>query len=104
MEITIIERFNIIGILPEKSDLMEMQLVKDIKEKLYLASQECEENNIVTNEAGGVSIPTGNLYKKTDFDLSKYEIGVIEKALRAIAEKREVTENLLSLFDLFNVK
>lgn len=86
MELKGIERVRVTDIVPQKGNILEQKIVKDIIEKAGLSVEELIQAEFTTTQEG-IQFNTkklGELSKEIDFtkieiDLMKKQIGVLEK-------------------------
>ncbi len=97
MELTVLERMAILGLLVPEGDLIYLRAKRDLVEKVGLTADEILEFKVV--EADGLmrwdmTIPQG---KK--IDLSNGEIAMVSDVLKKHVEDKKLHENHLSLYE-----
>ena len=97
MELTVLERMAILGLLVPEGDLIYLRAKRDLVEKVGLTADEILEFKVV--EADGLmrwdmTIPQG---KK--IDLSNGEIAMVSDVLKKLVEDKKLHENQLSLYE-----
>ena len=97
MELTVLERMAILGLLVPEGDLIYLRAKRDLVEKVGLTADEILEFKVV--EADGLmrwdmTIPQGK-----EVDLSNGEIAMISDVLKKLVEDKKLHENQLSLYE-----
>ncbi|KKM22021.1 hypothetical protein LCGC14_1629570 [marine sediment metagenome] len=97
MELTVLERMAILGLLIPEGDLIYLRAKRDLVEKVGLTADEILEFKVV--EADGLmrwdmTIPQGK-----EVDLSNGEIAMISDVLKKLVEDKKLHENQLSLYE-----
>ncbi len=97
MELTVMERMAVLGLLVPEGDLIYLRAKRDLVEKVGLTADEILEFKVV--EADGLmrwdlTIPQG---KK--IDLSSGEVAMISDVLKKLVEDKKLHENHLSLYE-----
>lgn len=101
MRLTVLERINILGILPSEGNFVTLKIVRDLRGNLSFSEEEIKRLNIQQQDAQiswnsaaedpeGAEVPIGE--KATD---------VIVEALRKLDREAKLTEPLLSVWEKF---
>ena len=100
MELTILERLMLLGILPEKGDLTTVRIVRKLREALSPTEAEHVEHKIQSSPDGNVKWENDR-EKPIELGAKAHEIAV--KALEKLDSEGAITEQHLSLCDKFGV-
>ena len=98
MELTILERLTLLGVLPESGNFVTMKILQRLRLALGFSEEDVEKYSMVVtadnvkwdNEAEPVNIPLGKVARAE-----------IVKALEAVDEAGKVTAQHMSLFEKF---
>lgn len=104
MDLTIMERFTLLSVLPEQGNLGTLRIVRKLREDLGFTEDELVEYKVEFGDNGRVewgkeyatvekTIPMGAVARQTVVDV-----------LTALNEKEEVGLQHLSLFDKFEIE
>lgn len=99
MKLNVLERINLLGILPKEGNFVTLKIIKDLKSNLSFTEEEIKEFNIVTNENN----VTWNIKGQEEKEISIGEkaTDVIVEALKKLDETKKLTEQYYSLYEKF---
>ena len=98
MELTIIERFMALNILPEEGNVIKMRMRLKLIEKLGLTNDEMEKFEVKQLDDGNVKW-RNDLPQETEVDLKGPEIAAIGENLKKLSEDDKLKPEQLSLYD-----
>jgi len=100
MILKIKDRILILSILPKESDILTQRIVKDLKGNLGLNEEDWKEYEIVANPAGGVKW-NPDKDKGVEIEIGEKGKAIICDALKLLDTQKKVTEDFISVFDMF---
>jgi hypothetical protein len=104
MELNVVDRINILGVLPKEGNALTLKIVRDLQDSLTLTEEEY--NEFVRKR----TLPDGRIVddlKPDKINATKdVKIGakaneIITEALKSLDEKKELHITLLSLYERF---
>lgn len=105
LTLTIIERFVLSTILPQKGNMLDMKVTRDISEKISTSQLEIEKYGVKSEATpSGIQIRVnedGKLFKKTII-LSEAEKEVLQKQAKELETKKEITIQNMDVIDQIN--
>ena len=102
MKVTLVERIQILTLLPEKGDLKTLRIVKDIESKLVITQDEIVNYNFKLTEDGkAYSWNEEGRAATLDVEFTNLELDEIKKVLKALETKQELSKSLLDLYIKF---
>jgi hypothetical protein len=108
--LTILERFKIQQVLPEKGNFLNMRAVRKLREAMSLTDREQREHGIeelVTpdgKETGQFYIPrSANDYERK-FDFSSKQVKLVRDALTKLEREEKLDKDMVSLWEKFAAK
>jgi len=99
MELSVLERFLALQLLPEKGDFTTLRTVQEARTNLSLTEEEVKEFELKSEEGRMSWNAKGS--EPREIELSKGAIKLISDALIALNEKKELKEGQLSLYEKF---
>ena len=103
MKLTIKERLNFGALYPEKGNIVEQKLVRDIAEKIDISQKEMKEIGLRSLE-NGVLQWNDKKAKTRKVEFTEMEMDLLKKQVKELDEKKEITANILSICLLINAK
>lgn len=100
VKLNVLERIKLLTILPIEGNLLEMRVLRDLKAKLFFSEEEIREFGLRTQGERY----TWKKNESVEFEFTLGEMDIIKKALRGLNERKKVTEELISLYDIFQVE
>lgn len=100
IKLNVLERIKLLTVLPTEGNLLEMRMLRDLKNKLFFTEEEIKEFGLQVQ----AERYTWKKNESVGFEFTLGEIDIIKKSLRGLIEKKKVTEELVSLFDVFHVE
>ena len=104
MELTVLERISLLGILPKESNFVTMKIANDLKKNLSFSEEELKELELKEDKE------TGFINWKQEADTGK-EVPIGEKATDIIVEglekldsDKKLTAQFMSVYEKFVVK
>jgi len=99
MELDVLERISVIGLLPEKGSFTNLKLVRVARESLSFTEEESkllafEENDGMTRWQDGV-------VSEKDIKLGEIVTEIVKKKLKELDQKEELTPEHVSLYEKF---
>lgn len=95
MLLSVKERLNFSVVYPEKGNIVEQRLVKDIADKIELSQKEMEEIEL---KAMGDRVQWNEeKAKDKEVEFTKMELDLLKRQVRELDGKKEITPNILSL-------
>lgn len=95
INLTLKERINFGALYPQKGNIVEQKLIRDIAEKIEISQGEMKEIEL---RATGTQVQWNEKKakdKKVEF--TEMEMDLLKRQVRELDEKKEVTANILSL-------
>jgi hypothetical protein len=102
MKLNILQRILIFSILPKEGTLLTMKTLKSLKTKITFSEDDVKEYNIRID--GNQYLWDGDKPNDTEFDLTEGEVKFITDGLKELDVQGKITEQYLSLCELFNVE
>ena len=102
MELTILERLMLNGILPAQGNIFTLKIIQELKMALAFSEEEIEEHEIAKLEdnRGLKWKPESNEWVK-DISIGPKAMSVIVEELERRNEAKELTAEFISLYDKF---
>ena len=101
MELNILERLLLLGILPPEGNLTTIKIVRKLREDLSFSEDEIAKYSITQHADGRVTWEAGGDEKAFEFGAKARE--AIVKALEKLDKDGKVEERHLSLFEKFGL-
>lgn len=98
MELLVGDRIRLLGILPEAGNLLTIKIVRKLREALSFSEEEHKELKIVAKDD---RITWDIAAKPKEIDIGDQGKEIIEKALRGLNEKDELTVPDVGLWEKF---
>ena len=99
MKLNIAERITLMSILPEKSNIVTMRLMQELRTILGFTDEEIREYGIKND---GDKIFWSSDFEK-EIEINQTMTVEIKKRLQEISDKNEVTVQMLPLYEKFEV-
>lgn len=99
MILGIIDRINLLSILPERGDIVTLKLVKDLTEKIGFSEEEIRDANL-RQEGDKVLWETAKSTIK-DVELSAKGVVFLYEKLKELSDKGNLDIKMVELFDKF---
>jgi hypothetical protein len=100
MKLNIPDRLLLLGVIPKQGNFLTLKIVKDLIDKISFSSKELEEYQL-TEKNGQVNWKTDKTDYEKDIELSGPEKAVIIDALKNLDGKKELTLDMLRIYDKF---
>jgi hypothetical protein len=100
MKLNIPDRLLLLGVIPKQGNFLTLKIVKDLIDKISFSSKELEEYQL-TEKNGQVNWKTDKTDYEKDIELSGSEKAVIIDALKNLDGKKELTLDMLRIYDKF---
>ena len=99
-KLTLAERFGILGVLPDKGNFVTMKTLRELRENLMPSDEEVTKYGI---KQVGQQIQWDQKFRDItkEFDLGKTAHRIIEDRLEELDKSKELTPNLISVFEKF---
>jgi hypothetical protein len=101
MKFTTLERFALLGLLPEKGRVLDIKAIHDLRMALAPSDAEATEINLAVGDEGMLSPDMPIARKTKDIEVGARAQTVVQNTLKTIEEKGELPESCISLWDLF---
>jgi len=101
MELTVLERFMCLNLLPEEGNIVKMRMRIKLIEKIGLTAEEIEEYDLKPGEVESTVQWRQDIPQEKDIDLKGPEIAAIAENLKKLDTDEKLTPNHLSLYDKF---
>jgi hypothetical protein len=98
MKLNVGERLRLLGILPEKGNLVTIKVVSEMRNSIALSEKEIKGFKV---KVGPQSITWDDKAKPVDIKLGDTAKEVIVNALRELDEKEELTVSDVALWEMF---
>ena len=102
MKLNILNRILIFTVLPKEGNILTMKTLKSLKNKVVFSEDEVKEYEIRIEEDNYKWNPEKD--KEVDFDITEGEVKIISDGLKELDTQGKITENYLSLCEMFNVE
>ena len=99
MQLNLVERFKILGILPAQGSMVTIKIVHDLKQLMSTSEDEISEWEIKQGENQITWNSQANTDK--DFDIGDTAKEIIVDALKELDKKEAMTEEHVTLWDKF---
>lgn len=100
MELNIINRLQLVGVLPSEGDFLTLTVKKDILQKINLTQEEIEEWEVKPKENGRIEWNTKKA-KEIDVVFSAPEGELIKSALVKLNNEKKLNDQTYGLYDMF---
>lgn len=103
MTLSISDRLNFPSLLPSQGKIVEMEIVRNLKERVKLTPAEIEEYEVRDISRGGFAsvIWDGKKAKDREFRFENSEIEIIQKGIKKLDQDGEIQESNLDLAKKF---
>lgn len=101
MVLTFAQRILLLQILPDQGNIVTLRVVQDLRKSLAATEEEIKEHNIIVENVDGKSNIKWDPEFSTDIEMGDIAKQIIAEQLKDLNEKKELTENMVSLYDLF---
>ena len=98
MKLDVAERIRLLGILPEKGNLLTLKIVRELRDDLSFSEKEHKDFNILTKMD---RITWSDAAKKKAVKIGDQAKELVEKTLKELDEKEELTLADIDLWDKF---
>lgn len=102
MNLTILERILLLGMLPEKGNIVTLKIVRNLRDALSFSENEIKELSITQSQDGQIS---WNAAKEcnagTEIDIGEKARDIIVDVLQKNNKSESLTDQHISLFDKF---
>jgi hypothetical protein len=105
MKLTITDRIQLPALFPSKGNLIEVQLIEDIRKKVLIDQEVMKEIDFVGTPSGDGKISyTWKKEKETDLEVTftKLELDLLKKCVKELDERKEVDVSMLELCQKIN--
>ncbi len=99
MKLNIIQRIQILSLVPKKGSFEDLVVGEDLIKKIGLTQKEIKDYEIKTVD----NMVTVKNNKEADFDFTELEKNIIKQELDKLEKSKSLESNLLSLYRLFNL-
>jgi hypothetical protein len=100
MKLNIPDRLLLLGVIPKQGNFLTLKIVKDLIDKISFSSKELEEYQL-TEKNGQVNWKADNTEHEKDIEISDPEKVVIIDSLKTLDGKKELTLDMLRIYDKF---
>ena len=101
MDLTILEILTIQQLLPQTGSLINLRLMRKVREDLSFSNDELETHNLVDDGNGNVTWTVSDFTKEFNFESSVANI--IVAALKKLDAEEKLEERHVSLFEKFTI-
>lgn len=101
MELTILERFQCLNLLPDVGNIAKMRMRQKLIEKIGLSAEELEEYEVRPGEKEGTVQWRTDLPQGKEIDLKGLEIATIAESLKKLDDEEKLTPSHLTLYEKF---
>jgi hypothetical protein len=98
MKLDVAERIRLLGILPEKGNLLTIKIVSELRDNLSFSEKELKDWNIKTKEN---AIRWSDKAEKKEVRFGEQATEIVVKALKDMDEKEELIQADIALWDYF---
>jgi len=98
MKLSVGERIRLLGILPDKGNILTLKIVQTLRDDVSFSEKEIEDWKI---KSEGGMIKWSDKAKDKQVHIGDTALGVITDALKALDESNELTAADISLWDKF---
>jgi hypothetical protein len=102
MKLNILQRILIFSVLPKEGSLLTMKTLKNLKEKIVFSEEEIKESELRIEDNQYFWNPTK--VGDVEFDITEGETKLIVEGLKDLDKQGKITEQYLTLCELFNVE
>lgn len=100
--LSILDRINLLKILPTENNIMTMKIVKQLKDVLGFNEDDYKKYSIKITEKDGIqTIIWDTTIEKKDLEIGIKGIEIISKALKDLSNNNKLTEQHIELYDMF---
>lgn len=100
MILTIMDRLQLLQLLPEKGDLLTLRIIREAKESLSFSDEDHKEIGFTTKEDGNVVWELEKDPNK-DIELSQHAFDMIKDELKRLNDTKELTLSQLEIYEKF---
>ena len=99
MKLTVKDRLNISGLYPERSNIVNQILVKDIIKKVQIDQDEMKKIQMKNIEVNGhlQTIWNKDKAKEVNIDFTEAEIGMLKNQVTELDKKNYITQDMIDL-------
>ena len=101
MQLSILERIVLMGVLPAEGDIVTLRLVSDARKDISFSDKEMRESKIVNNPQNGQISWDEKAAKDKEIDIPTAVIGIVKTKLLELNEKKKLNGNHISLYEKF---
>jgi hypothetical protein len=98
MQLTVLDRFLLMGALPATGDFATIKIVRLLREKVSFRESEHDDYKIITNADGTVSWDT-NQEKFVEMDFTPMETKLVVEAMKKLDEEKKLTVQHVPLWE-----
>lgn len=96
VQLSVLDRLLVLNALPAEDNIVTLRLIRKVKEQLGFTDDELKELEFKTVEN---KTTWKNTVEAKEFDLSEKTIEMIADALKALSDKKKLTDAHLDLYD-----
>lgn len=101
MQLRIVDRFSLLGVLPEAGNFVTMKLIADLRSALGFSEDELKEAEIVVSPETGRVSWNGECALMKDVDIGDATKSVVSGALKKLNDENKLTAQLLDIYEQF---
>ena len=102
MELNILERFTLLGLLPKEGSFMTLKLIRDLSNKVGFSAEELTEYEITQT---GESVHWNTKKDKgKSFNFKIKEIELVNEQLKSLDIDKKLTNQHFSIYEKFNTE
>jgi hypothetical protein len=101
MELTVLERFQALNVLPEMGNIVTMRMRQKLIEKIGLSAEELEEYGVQPGDTPGTIKWRDDLPQEKEIDLKGPEIAAIAEELKKLNDQSKLNPMQVSLYEKF---
>jgi hypothetical protein len=99
MKLTVLERFNLLTLLPQKEDIRILKIIRDLKSSLSLTEEEFKDYGVKIDS--GITSWNEKGLEEKEIQIGEMATDICVNALKEANKEKLLTEQYISLYDKF---
>lgn len=97
-ELTLSDRFAILGILPAEGSFVTLKIIRKLREQLSLTEAEIKDYNVIQKD-GQITWEKGD--KTTEMEFGEFAENMIKEQLKKMNEANKLEDKHFSIYEMF---
>jgi hypothetical protein len=99
MKLTVLERLNLLNLLPQKEEISVLKIIRNLKNSLALTEEEYKEFGVKVEN--GITSWNQKGIEEVEIQIGEIATEICATALKKANAEKLLTENFISLYDKF---